>query len=146
MDKTRACPQNLPMLRIRAIVAVFLLAACASKNKAAPADTKPVTGSLTREAIAAVVNGHSNDVRFCYEQALVRHPKLAGRLAIEWEVNDQGRVTRTGTIENTTGSGEVGTCVQTRIESWAFPPTAPGQSVHIDWNWSFRASAPAAKP
>jgi hypothetical protein len=48
--------------------------------------------SLSREVIRRVVWVHINQIKFCYQQALIKQPLLAGRLTAVFQLDPQGHV------------------------------------------------------
>ena len=48
--------------------------------------------SLSRDVIRRVVWVHINQIKFCYQQALVKQPMLAGRLTAVFQIDPQGHV------------------------------------------------------
>ena len=51
-----------------------------------------VKGQLDKEIIRRIVRRHLNEVRYCYEQALTKQPKLDGRLVTQFTISGNGVV------------------------------------------------------
>src|SRR5262249_32797167 len=49
-------------------------------------------GQLDKEIVRRVIRQHLNEVKYCYEQELVRTPTLAGRLLVGFTIAADGRV------------------------------------------------------
>lgn len=47
-----------------------------------------------REDIRAIVVGHRDEARGCYEKALAAHPGIEGNLVIRWTIDPKGTVTQ----------------------------------------------------
>ncbi len=51
-----------------------------------------ITGNLTEEQIRGVVNKNISQIRYCYENELMRKPELSGSVTVKWKINPQGEV------------------------------------------------------
>jgi hypothetical protein len=78
------------------------------------------TGGLTREQIRQVISRHRPEVRFCYEQALIGHPELEGRVTASFQISQDGRVTSSSAA----GMAGVDTCVAQATRRWTFPSSS----------------------
>ena len=80
-----------------------------------------VTGGLDVAEIRRVIARHTNEIRFCYERALLKNPKLAGKLVVKFTVGADGSVTKVELVESTLADPNVGACVLARWKRWRFP-------------------------
>jgi hypothetical protein len=85
-----------------------------------PSCTTVVGGSLTREQIRGVIARHRNEVRFCYEQALIGHPELEGHVNVGFQVAADGHVSQS----SASGMSGVDSCVARAVERWQFPASS----------------------
>ena len=46
-----------------------------------------VRGALDKEIIRRIVRRHLNEVKYCYDQALARQPKLDGRMVAQFTIS-----------------------------------------------------------
>jgi hypothetical protein len=95
-------------------------------------------GSVDREAVAKVVNAHFQEVRACYERALLKNPGLAGKLTLEWTVSTEGAVVTAKTKSSTLGDAAVEGCILGRLKSWQFP-RAKGGVVIVTYPFLFNS-------
>ncbi|NJM09901.1 MAG: FHA domain-containing protein [Bdellovibrionaceae bacterium] len=51
-------------------------------------------GGMDKEAIRRVIREHIREIRSCYEKELQRSPDLYGKIVLEWDIEEEGRVTR----------------------------------------------------
>jgi len=102
----------------------------------APKHTIKVRGSLSREAIAAVVQQHLKEIQYCYEKNLMLNSKLAGKVIMEWEIAVSGSVTSIKTQMNTMQTAAVATCVGNLIRTWKFPKPQGG-TVEVSYPFNF---------
>ena len=73
------------------------------------------------DVVQRVVQERSGEVKYCYEVALKRDPKLSGRLDVEWTIQRSGRVTAVKVFEDTVGDPELSACLVERVQGWLFP-------------------------
>jgi outer membrane biosynthesis protein TonB/pSer/pThr/pTyr-binding forkhead associated (FHA) protein len=104
----------------------------------ASARSVSVQGSIDREAVAKVVNAHLQEVRSCYERALLREPALAGKVVLEWTISPGGKVTTAKTKSSTLKSSAVEACILQSLKSWQFPP-AKGGIVIVSYPFLFNS-------
>ena len=74
--------------------------------------------------IGDFVRTRSAQMNFCYEEALVANPKLAGAIAVAVTITSAGDVTD-ASVTNRSWSGKgsdvLESCVRARVKSWKFP-------------------------
>ena len=76
------------------------------------------------ESIGEFVRARSAQMNFCYEEALLVNPKLAGALAVAVTITSGGDVTEANiTKRSVTGKGsqQLEECVRARVKTWRFP-------------------------
>ena len=84
------------------------------------------TGSISREAIAKVINENLGQVQYCYERALIKKPGLKGKLVLEWRISTSGRVMAVRQKTSSIPSAEVATCIIRKLKTWRFPKPRGG--------------------
>lgn len=97
-----------------------------------------VQGSIDREAVAKVVNAHLQEVRGCYERALLREPALAGKVVLEWTISLAGKVVSSRTKSSTLKNSAVEACILQSLNLWQFPP-AKGGVVIVSYPFLFNS-------
>ena len=63
-------------------------------------------------------------MNFCYEEALVADPKLAGAIAVAVTITSTGDVTDANVTKRSwsgKGSETLEACVRARVKTWKFP-------------------------
>lgn len=86
----------------------------------ARAEAPEVDGELSPGAIRSVMKRKMSAIKSCYESALKRDRGLKGKLIIEFEILETGRITGLyfgGSLK----SKDVETCIERRARSWRFP-------------------------
>lgn len=99
-----------------------------------------VTGSLSKEVIRRVVRQHINEIRFCYEQALAKNPSLAGKVIVQFIIDDQGNVISSKVKSTTLKDTTVEKCIVEALERWTFPSPEGGGTVKVTYPFSFSPS------
>jgi len=79
------------------------------------------SGGMDREAIRRVIRDHIREIRNCYERELQRSPDLYGKLVLEWDIEEGGRVSRCVVKSNALGNEAVANCIASRLRQWKFP-------------------------
>jgi outer membrane biosynthesis protein TonB len=102
------------------------------------ADEAVVESGLDRDQIAAVIQQHLGEVRFCYEQGLQADPNLSGRVAVGFTIGGQGSV-KVASVENSSlGSKIIEDCIVMRLKSWKFPEPRAGVDVKVSYPFVLR--------
>lgn len=99
-----------------------------------------VASGLDRDLIAAVIQQHLGQVRFCYEQGLQSDPSLAGRVAVNFTIGGNGLVKAAGVESSSMGSKLVEDCIVMRLRSWKFPLPEGGVDVKVTYPFLLRRS------
>jgi TonB family protein len=94
-------------------------------------------GSLDKEIIRRIVRRHLNEVRFCYEQALPRHPTLAGRAVVQFMIGKDGQVMTSVLQSSTLSMASVESCVVTAVKRWPFPAPERGGLTIVSYPFQF---------
>lgn len=95
------------------------------------------SGTIDREAIRRVINNNRNAIRTCYEHELNRSPDLIGKLVIEWEIGEAGRVLKASVQRNELGNRAVAECVLARLKTWRFPEPPTNEVVTVAYPFVF---------
>lgn len=95
-------------------------------------------GNIDREAVAKVINSHLQEIRGCYERALLKDPSLAGKAVLEWTISTSGGVVSVKTKSSTLRSSAVEGCILRAIKGWRFP-RAKGGNVIISYPFVFNS-------
>jgi len=81
-------------------------------------------GSLSREQVRRTIRRHINEVRFCYEQQLQGRPDLEGRVTVAFTISPSGVVQSANVASDSTGNGQVSSCISSAVRRWTFPEAA----------------------
>ena len=97
---------------------------------AMPTKATQIRGSIDRDAVAKVINEHLNDVRGCYERALMRDQNLgAGKVLLEWTISASGVVGEVKTKLATLKSADATKCMADVVKQMQFPKPSGGEVI-----------------
>jgi TonB family protein len=89
-----------------------------------------VKGALDSDIIRRIVRAHINEVRYCYNQGLVKDATLKGRIAIQFTISPTGNVAAAVVQESSLKDNAVGQCIAKAVKRWKFPkPQGEGNVV-----------------
>ena len=77
------------------------------------------------DAVRAALRKYQSQLKACYESRLKQNPNLSGRVLLEIDVLG-GKVSTSSIVENSTGDGELGTCISRRARGWKLPSDTEG--------------------
>ncbi len=97
-----------------------------------------IGGGLDRNEIAAIINRHLSEVRFCYEKGLQQKPKLAGRLSMNFMIGPNGTVTVAKVANSSLNHVPVENCIRDRLKTWNFPKPEGGVTVKVSYPFILR--------
>lgn len=106
-----------------------------------PASAATVTGgSLSKKAIAKVVNDNKGAIRYCYESQLTRYPTLRGKVMVDFIIEPSGAVKTIklpgNSLSNKSAAANVASCLMRMIRRWRFPKPKGGK-VRVIYPFTF---------
>ena len=109
---------------------------------APPVATGPVPkrGSIDKELIRRVIRGHLNDVKLCYEQAMLRVPDLAGRIMVQFVITPTGDVNQADAQDSTMADQLVEDCITAAVKRWQFPKPDGGGIVIVSYPFVLKSA------
>jgi TonB family protein len=102
--------------------------------------TAQVRGALDKEIIRRVIRSHIKEVKFCYEQELLRKPDLYGRVTIQFTITPMGSVSSSAVQGSTMGNAKVEQCIARAVQRWEFPKPQGGGIVIVAYPFVLKAS------
>lgn len=100
-----------------------------------------VDEGLTKEEVAKVIHSHMNEIRYCYEAAILSDPSIAGKVLVDFKIGAQGNVFTANAAENTMSSAQVGGCLVGKLKNWRFPQPRGGVQVAVSYPFIFKSLA-----
>lgn len=99
-----------------------------------------VRGSLDKDLIRKVIKDHVSQVRACYEMQLVRHPALAGKVAVQFLIGPDGTVKRSSIDQSDVANPALESCLGSRVLTWVFPKPRGGGVVQVTYPFVFKST------
>ncbi len=101
-----------------------------------------IGAGMDKEAIRRVVREHINDLRTCYEAELNKDPNLAGKLVLQWEIKEGGRVGKVSAVNrgDTISNKRVIKCCQNVLSEWRFPEPPAGMVGIVVYPFIFQSN------
>jgi len=94
-------------------------------------------GTIDKEAVRRVIRSILSQIKSCYERQLRVKSDLEGKVVIQFEIIDQGRVRVAKTKSTTMNDPTVESCVAGRIKSARFPEPPAGTIAVVDYPFVF---------
>jgi len=95
-------------------------------------------GEFDSNLVIAKIRSRLGGIRACYERELRKNPTLAGKVTIEFAIEERGNVSGVKVAENTTGDAAVGECVANEIKRIpTFNPGPEGGKVVFSYPFVF---------
>ncbi len=84
------------------------------------------SGSMDREVIRRVIRSRMNEVKFCYEKALLAKKDLEGRVQVKFLISPTGKVATSLIESSSLHSQPTEQCVAEAVRRWEFPKPPSG--------------------
>jgi TonB family protein len=104
------------------------------------------TGGLDRDVIGRTIRSHLKEVKFCYEQELMRRPSLHGRVTVKFAISPTGSVSSSAVDASTVNDARVERCIAQAVQRWEFPKPAGGGVVIVSYPFVLAAGSPVTRP
>jgi TonB family protein len=93
---------------------------------------------LDKEVIRRVVRAHIQEIQTCYELGLADDAELEGRVAIEFTIDPEGRVSESqAAAESDLDHAGMKECMARAVQRWVFPKPAAGEQVRVAYPFVF---------
>lgn len=102
-------------------------------------DAETSGGDIDRNGIRQVFINNQRALQACYERALSTDKGLGGKLVLDFDIGEQGRVLRAEMSrgKSTLVNDELASCVIARMKSWRFPEPPKNQTVQVFYPLAF---------
>jgi TonB family protein len=95
------------------------------------------SGEFDSALVVSMIKTRIGAIKACYERELKANPTLAGKITIQFTIEERGNVSSVKVTENSIGSDAVGTCVANAIQRFRFNPGPSGGSVSFSYPFVF---------
>jgi outer membrane biosynthesis protein TonB len=94
-------------------------------------------GTIDKEAVRRVIRSILNQIKSCYERQLRTKSDLEGKIVINFDIQEQGRVSKAVPKEASPEMRQVAECVAARIREQRFPDPPKGSFASVDYPFVF---------
>ncbi|MBY0316970.1 MAG: AgmX/PglI C-terminal domain-containing protein [Bdellovibrionales bacterium] len=96
--------------------------------------------AISNEEIHQAIVPHQYEVQVCYKNAVVRVPGLAGKLQVNFELDDKGKASKfTADSSSEIKDKTFVDCVLGKMPFWQFPKAPEGSKVSASYQFAFSA-------
>lgn len=96
-------------------------------------------GSIDREAIKRVIKRNINRFRYCYERELKKQSDLYGKIILQWEIVEGGRVRVVKVATNEMGNDQVAKCMVNHLKTLIFPEPPTDSIAEVKYPFIFQS-------
>jgi hypothetical protein len=99
-----------------------------------------VKGGLSREVIRRIVRRHLNEIKFCYDQGLLKRADLSGRISIKFLITSNGAVQGATVESSTLDDPSVEVCIAKAVRRMTFPKPEDGGIVFVTYPFALTSA------
>lgn len=134
------------MKKLILLLPILLLTNCATKKKTAnhssvsALSSSEWVGTIDHETVRRVIRSSLSTIKKCYDDELKNDATAAGKVVIEFEINDSGAVNYSRIRSATATSGKflaTPECVRSTIQRLRFPDAPAGQVAVVAFPFVF---------
>lgn len=117
-------------------ILTLLLAACSitQVNSNSPAQVS----LALREKIRDAIRTNQRGFQICYESLLARDAKAQGKVVIEWQVGESGKVSGAKFLSTDFKDTTMNDCMKSAMEKIEFPPAPKDQLYVVSYPFVFK--------
>lgn len=97
-----------------------------------------VEQGLTADEVGEVIHRHAAEIRYCYEDALLRNPSTEGKLQLLFKISPRGVVASTEVRSSNLGDARLEDCIVRKLTTWKFPMPKGGIEVPVTYPFVFK--------
>ena len=94
-------------------------------------------GGMDKDIIRRVIRQHVNEIKFCYDQQLMKNADLWGRVVVQFTINANGQVISSAVQSSTMNDMGVEQCVAGTLRRFEFPKPQGGGIVMVSYPFAF---------
>lgn len=77
-------------------------------------------------SLMAVVQRYKAGVKFCYDNALKKTPRLNGKITLQMDIDASGRISSLSVASDTIGNLPLQKCIRSQVKNWRFSKVDAG--------------------
>jgi hypothetical protein len=96
-----------------------------------------IRGGLDPAVIRQIIEERLSEVRYCYENALLKKTNLQGKISASWTILADGTVSDLKSESDEIETKILHPCIKDQIKNWKFPAPKGGGVVHVKYPFLF---------
>lgn len=92
-----------------------------------------------RAEVKKVIAKHNKEIKDCYFDQLVKNPEPSGRIVMQFEIGDYGKVSRVQMLSSTFKTSDVQACLVDHLKTWKFATPLIGDTAIVSYPFEFKA-------
>lgn len=101
--------------------------------------TPVIKGALSKDEVRHVLKRNNERIRYCYEQQLLKNPKLKGTASVRFVIVASGLVSTSELVSTTINNKNVEDCLVKAVSTFQFPKPKGNGSVTVTYPFTFAA-------
>ena len=97
------------------------------------ASSAKVSGRLDRETVQSIIRRNLSGIKWCYQDALQRNPKLKGKVNLSFTILPSGKVQNPNALNPSITDAELLGCIKRKMGRWRFPSPKDGGVVKVSY-------------
>ena len=93
--------------------------------------------TIDREDVRQVIRKNTSSIKTCYSNRLKTNPDIEGKVVVEWDISQDGSVSKAGIKSSTLKDEVVENCIVDKIKSLKYPVPPNGNTANISYPFSF---------
>lgn len=101
---------------------------------------EPTVTGIDREAVRQVIRKNLKSFEACYHQLLKRNSEAHGKIEIEWDIIEKGKVDDVSVASSSLDDAPFNECMVTAMKKLTFPAPAANQIARIKYPFVFTSA------
>lgn len=95
--------------------------------------------SIDKEAIRRIIRSNRSAIKSCYDLELTKNPTLSGKVVLQWQITNGGKMINAKVKSNDMNSNSLGPCIINRLRVLKFPDPGPVEIAEVAFPFVFEA-------
>lgn len=92
---------------------------------------------IDREEVRQVIRKNLKSIKTCYTDGLKNNPNIEGKVVIEWDIANDGSVSKAGVKSSALKDEAVENCIVDKVKALKFPAPPTGNVANISYPFVF---------
>ena len=92
-----------------------------------------VSGRLDRKTVQKIIRRNLSGIKWCYQDALQRNPKLRGKVTLSFSILPNGKLKNPRASNPSLNDNALLSCITRKMKRWKFPAPKDGGVVKVSY-------------